>query len=300
MNGATNPAAKAAELAIDHFADLESDDIFSAQVNIAPAVTLFKETCHRCGGSGVYRAPSSLGTKCFGCDGKGYNEFKTSPEHRKAAKAKAAARKEKAAAAKRARIAADVAAFKAANPEISAWLSANAERFEFAGSLNGSLHTWGNLTAGQIAAVRNCIAKDAQRKIDDAARAKAAPSVDIGKIEQVFALAMSNGLKSPKLRLDAFRFSPAKPTGNNPGAIYVVDASTSDYLGKIAGGRLLTVRGVDQATQDRIAKAAANPAESAVAYGRLTGCCAICSRELENAESVARGIGPICAEKYGF
>lgn len=291
-----NPAA----VPVDHFADLESDLDLSAPVAAVETKTLFRETCTRCNGSGVYRAPSSLGTKCFGCDGKGFNEYKTSPEYRKAARAKAAARKDQKRNEKGMKIKAQREAFEAANPEIKAWLVANAGRFEFAGSLNASLYTFGSLTAGQVAAVRNCIAKDAQRKIDDAARAKAALTVDIGKIEQVFATAMSKGLKAPKLRLAAFRFSPAKPTGNNPGAIYVVDASTSDYLGKIAGGRLLTVRGVDQATQDAIAKAAATPAESAVAYGRLSGQCAVCNRPLENAESVARGIGPICADKFGF
>lgn len=33
-------------------------------------------------------------------------------------------------------------------------------------------------------------------------------------------------------------------------------------------------------------------------FGRETGICCICGRLLENPESVARGIGPICAEKY--
>ena len=36
------------------------------------------------------------------------------------------------------------------------------------------------------------------------------------------------------------------------------------------------------------------------AYGMRTGQCAICGLELTNGESIARGIGPICAEKWGF
>jgi hypothetical protein len=37
-----------------------------------------------------------------------------------------------------------------------------------------------------------------------------------------------------------------------------------------------------------------------VAYGKRTGACSCCGRELTNGESIDRGIGPICAEKYGW
>ena len=35
-------------------------------------------------------------------------------------------------------------------------------------------------------------------------------------------------------------------------------------------------------------------------YGKATGQCCVCGRELTNEESVSRGIGPICAERFGF
>ena len=35
-------------------------------------------------------------------------------------------------------------------------------------------------------------------------------------------------------------------------------------------------------------------------FGRATGVCCICGRQLTNEESVARGIGPICASEYGI
>ncbi len=38
--------------------------------------------------------------------------------------------------------------------------------------------------------------------------------------------------------------------------------------------------------------------EKAMAYGRKTGICMMCSKRLTNAESVERGIGPICAGKF--
>ena len=43
---------------------------------------------------------------------------------------------------------------------------------------------------------------------------------------------------------------------------------------------------------------AADPLSAAVAHGRQTGACACCGRPLSDPESVARGIGPICAEKF--
>jgi hypothetical protein len=45
---------------------------------------------------------------------------------------------------------------------------------------------------------------------------------------------------------------------------------------------------------------AADPAAASAAYGRLVGRCGICNRPLEDADSVARGIGPICAENAGW
>jgi len=45
---------------------------------------------------------------------------------------------------------------------------------------------------------------------------------------------------------------------------------------------------------------AKDPSAAARAYGLRTGQCSICGRELTNAESRARGIGPICAERFGF
>lgn len=50
---------------------------------------------------------------------------------------------------------------------------------------------------------------------------------------------------------------------------------------------------------ETLAELLSNLDESIVAYGRETGNCACCGRELTNPESVALGIGPICASKFG-
>jgi hypothetical protein len=40
--------------------------------------------------------------------------------------------------------------------------------------------------------------------------------------------------------------------------------------------------------------------EAAVRYGRQTGRCSCCGRELTNKASIDAGIGPICASKWGL
>lgn len=45
---------------------------------------------------------------------------------------------------------------------------------------------------------------------------------------------------------------------------------------------------------------AEDPAEAAALYGKEIGKCGICSRKLTNDESRARGIGPVCAERWGW
>ena len=41
-------------------------------------------------------------------------------------------------------------------------------------------------------------------------------------------------------------------------------------------------------------------AECSAAYGHLTTRCGLCNRVLSDTESIARGIGPICAGKVGW
>lgn len=40
--------------------------------------------------------------------------------------------------------------------------------------------------------------------------------------------------------------------------------------------------------------------DEAIQYGRNTGICSCCGRTLTNPESIANGIGPVCAENWGF
>lgn len=184
------------------------------------------------------------------------------------------------------------------NTAESRWLHDNADRSNFAASLLESVAKWGALTANQMAAVQRIIAEQPKREAERAERAANAPVVTVEAIERAFSSAQDKGIKRPKMRLAGFKFSLAPATGRNAGAIYVTEGE--EYLGKIAGGRFFGVATCTADKTDQVVSLASNPHEAAVAYGRRTGSCAICARELTNHASIDLGIGPICAAKYGW
>lgn len=251
------------------------------------------EPCRKCGGTGMTR----WGV-CFRCKGKRGKTFKTSSADRAHKRQQATARREAVAAA-------TIETFRAEQPEVLGWLEQTAARIEaqggswqFPGELLAKLRRYGSLTDGQIAAVRRFMERDAQRAAERSERRAAAPVVEVARIEEAFEHARAKGLKKLKLFLDVFTFKPAKATGRNPGAIYVTEDGT--YLGKIAGGKFLRVRDCSDDQQARIVAACADPATAAKAFGKHTGRCSCCGRELTDPASIAAGIGPVCAENYGF
>ena len=178
-------------------------------------------------------------------------------------------------------------------PEIK-WIIAHANTNDFAYSLDKQLLRTGTLTENQVAAVTRIIARQSAAPVATAA----AVGAGVEAMQTAFATATGNGLKRPKMRLGDFVLKLAPATGRNAGAIYVT--SGDEYLGKIADGTFTASRDCDAAKQAEIVALCANPVESAIAYGKRTGICACCGRELTDPESIERGIGPICAEKYGF
>lgn len=185
-------------------------------------------------------------------------------------------------------------AFLVAYPDVSGWLFDNCESNDFAASLAISLQKYGSLTDNQVAAVR--------RKLVPGAVAVA---ISVAEIEAKFAVAKSNLVKQPRIRLDTFVFK-AVIKGANAGGIYVTDTTKTDdegkaaYLGKVLGGKFLPSRDCSEDQKSRILAAAADPTAAARAYGQRTGNCAICGLELTAEESIQRTIGPICAEKWGM
>ena len=294
-----------------HDLDDQIDDIFGGDLStedravgyeMAKAQERFKATCRKCGGSGTFIGYTGrvLGN-CFTCNGKGYRLTKTDPAVLEANRAKAAAKKVEQAADASAR--AD--AWLEANPVEADWLREPVRGdFTFHADMLASLRQYGSFTEKQEAAVRNAAAKSAARKAQWAAekadREAGAAVLMMDKIREGFESAV-RFLKRPKLRIANVQFSLAPATGKNAGCIYVVRADDDTYLGKITPeDKFLRSRECTDGDAEIVARVAADPKAAAEAHGHEFGYCSCCGRELTNPESVARGIGPICAERWGW
>lgn len=292
----------------DHFAGL--DDDLNTVIN-APARTetrvpadfkpvlerAFTENCPKCGGDGQYRAPSSRGHRCFKCNGTGKLTFKTSPEHRAGMRAKAQAKKVAKIAAKQQERAEQAAAFLAANQDIAQWLD-QAGDFGFAVSMRSALAQWGSLTANQAAACRRLAEKRAQATTERAARENNAQTVNAEALEAAFAKAAASS-KRVALWIGSVRIAPAKPGSKWEGSLYVVDRGTDSYLGRVTAGKFVPSRD-GSAREAEMLAILQDPKAAAVKHGKLTGSCSVCNRTLTDADSVAAGIGPICATRMGW
>ena len=182
------------------------------------------------------------------------------------------------------------------SPEIVAWMKASAPSFEFAASLQSQYRNTGRLSDRQIAAAHRCMAAfNAAQE-----RAATAPEATCAAIETAFDKAKEAGLLRPRLTFAAVKFSPAGASSRNPGAIYAKDTESGVYLGKFASGRFVRSRDCSDEQQSEVLRIAQDPFKAAVEHGKLTGGCCVCNRTLSDPVSVANGIGPICAKKFGW
>ena len=133
--------------------------------------------------------------------------------------------------------------------------------------------------------------------------------VDAGKIEAAFATAKARAAREGavgiwthplKLRAQAhdLTFTPGSEGSRWAGMIFVRQGETK--LGAIEAGVFKPRFECDDATKAAIIEACEDPAQAAVAFGKAWGVCSVCNRVLTNDELIARGIGPICAEKFGW
>lgn len=262
-----------------------------------------KFTCESCGGTGFWRGGKNRhgNSKCNTCHGKGF--LVTSPEAR--AKARDYARKSKQskiAAAQEANLAHGDGFLHQWLKEVSSWNN-------FAASLieqHNEGKTWSDK---QVEACRNMYRKWKERNIADqeakAKREAAAPVVDLARIRAMFDTVMSHGYKRPMYRADGLRIKPGKG-----GALYVLNENRTEYghfgeqpgyEGKITeDNKFFSVKKADPETAVKLTAIAKDPLGAAVRYGRATGRCACCGRELTKHESIERGVGPICAERWGL
>ena len=123
------------------------------------------------------------------------------------------------------------------------------------------------------------------------------------RLFEVFKAARDRGLRRLTMRFSGIRIKPSKDLSS----LWVLsDTETEEgnygpkpkYLGKVTPNRLDSRLSDD--VKSVILEAASDPLTAAVRYGRETGSCSCCGRDLTNPDSIAAGIGPICREKYGL
>jgi len=206
--------------------------------------------------------------------------------------------------------------FKAANAAVAEWLEAKADSFDFAASLASAVMRFGDLTPGQKAAAMKCVARDAERTA-------ALPVVTFPNLRAAFDRLIAAGAKRYTATIGEIALSLASAGGRNPGAIYV--KRSGDYMGKIVGesfsgphatpallAELARIdadpQGAIRAEAERKAALIAANAERRAAQAaageeqepELEVPCGCCGILLTDPVSRARGIGPICAGKWGF
>jgi len=168
---------------------------------------------------------------------------------------------------------------------------------DFARDILGNIHRGLYVSDKALAAVASMIVKiEATR----AAKASNTKQVDLNRIREMFDVAVSNGAKKPVYRAEGLKISLAPATGRNAGALYVVVIEDDAYQGKIEGTAYKAVREAAAGTYDALLRIAADPMKAAVDFGRATGNCSCCGKELTNALSIELGIGPICRTKWGL
>lgn len=247
--------------------------------------------CVACNGTGTWTGGyvNRVSGKCHTCNGKGF--FLTSPEQRRKAKQSAAKNK-----------AAKVDAYREEHKDLVAYLEDVQSWNGFAQSLLSSLSKYGKLSEGQQNAAYRAMAKhetkQAERKAEQAKRVENATVLDLTRINEMFASA-SEHLKRPKLRVGNIQIYPAPVSGKNAGCLYV--KADGEYAGKITdAGKFLATRSAPDNLDSELVAIAADPIGKISEHGRVTGQCGCCGRELTNKDSIDRGIGPICAGRFGL
>jgi hypothetical protein len=189
----------------------------------------------------------------------------------------------------------DVPAFanlRDSNRPVWDWLKVQ-EKNDFRMSLRKSLAQYGSLTDRQVQAVERIINRPTPQADVSVGNAFAS-------LFTVFDNAKQSGLKRPQIRAGRAKVYPAGESSVNAGCLYVKD-KWGEYLGKVtAQGEFFRARGVSDDDIQPVFDLAADPLGTAIRYGKETGSCACCGRELTDEQSVADGIGPVCKKRFGL
>jgi hypothetical protein len=118
-----------------------------------------------------------------------------------------------------------------------------------------------------------------------------------------FEAAKAKGAKRLTLRFNGINVKPNRDLS----ALWVTSQTEKEegnyglkpkYLGKVTRQQIDSRLSDD--VQQTIMLAANDPLNAAIQYGKVSGECSCCGRELTDPQSIERGIGPICATKFGW
>jgi hypothetical protein len=127
----------------------------------------------------------------------------------------------------------------------------------------------------------------------------------------IFATAKANGLKYPKLRLQTPSGEPvilsiSSDNAKVPGAVNISNGGefgtpANKWFGRITReGEFQGSKSTTPEIINLVKSLGEDAGKTVTEYGKLTGCCAVCGRGLDNKVSIDRGIGPVCAKKIGL
>ena len=128
------------------------------------------------------------------------------------------------------------------------------------------------------------------------------PVLDIAALYEVLEKAAADGLQWPTFRFEGIAITLAT-AGKNRGCLYVKSGANrdADYFGKITPqGEFHPSRDCTEAHCQRLREILADHQGELVEYGKKTGACGVCGRELTQKISIERGIGPICFERLSL
>jgi hypothetical protein len=268
------------------------------------------ENCSKCRGTGSFISYTGRRVgDCFHCKGAGKMTFKNPAPVRAANREKVQARADQ-------RAERNWEDFVAQHADMAEWVAAKAPTFQFAAAMRDAVRKYGDLTVNQVAAISRCMDQDAQRAQKASQQASAArqtASLEFPNLRAAFDEVVSRGAKRAQITIGDINISLAQAGGRNPGALYVKDGG--EYAGKIVGKRFLSSRDAKADLVARLQVVEADPTGAVKAQAAKTAAmlaqaqaegrslelpCGCCGILLTDPVSIARGIGPICAGKWGF
>ena len=159
---------------------------------------------------------------------------------------------------------------------------------------------WNKLSASQYAWAHKLAVDNVKVKV---APVKSNEPSQFEALFNAFEAAKTKGAKRLTLRFEGINIKPNRDLS----ALWVTSQTEKEegnyglqpkYLGKV------TPQGCDSRLSDTVKEiimgAANDPLTAAIRYGKVSGECSCCGRELTDPCSIERGIGPICATKFGW